>query len=198
MMGRECSGLRLDPSYQRHMTFACAGYYQLKPPSPSRHYYPRLIAGTNLPTPKGWIASLAKADCTHITFSQGYYTIEFKGTRRKWTQVVGSKTNSMPVWPTAPYVVGRELNLRKLPGRQWESSPPSICVLILCVNVCSQVHKILKNSLYGFENFKLNGVSPVLLLLDLDLHFQGQSFGIFLHLLINRKQSTIEQTSLVP
>ena len=25
-------------------------------PSPSRHYYPWLIAGTNLPTPKGWIA----------------------------------------------------------------------------------------------------------------------------------------------
>ena len=28
-------------------------------PSPSRHYYPRLVAGTNLPTPKGWIAWLA-------------------------------------------------------------------------------------------------------------------------------------------
>ena len=62
------------------------------PPSPSRHYYPRLIAGTNLPTPKGWLAWLAKADCTHITFSQGYYTITFsqgyytiesKGTGRK-------------------------------------------------------------------------------------------------------------------
>ena len=38
------------------------------PPSPSRHYYPLLIAGTNLPTPKGWIAWLAKADCTHIPF----------------------------------------------------------------------------------------------------------------------------------
>ena len=53
------------------------------PPSPSRHYYPRLIAGTNLPTPKGWIAWLAKAVCTHITIAQGYYTIESKGTRRK-------------------------------------------------------------------------------------------------------------------
>ena len=38
------------------------------PPSPSMHYYPRLIAGANLPTPKGWIAWLAMADCTHITF----------------------------------------------------------------------------------------------------------------------------------
>ena len=67
------------------------------PPSPSRHYYPRLIAGTNLPTTKGWIAWLATTGCTHITFAQGYYTIESKGTWRKWTQVVGPKTNSIPV-----------------------------------------------------------------------------------------------------
>ena len=53
------------------------------PRSPSRHYYTRLIAGTNLPTHKGWIAWLAKADCTHINFAQGYYTIKSKGTRRK-------------------------------------------------------------------------------------------------------------------
>ena len=39
---------------------------QTTPPSPSRHYYPRLIAGTNLPTPLRWIAWLAKADCTHV------------------------------------------------------------------------------------------------------------------------------------
>ena len=25
--------------------------------------------------------------------------------------------------PTAPYIIERELNLRKLPGRQWESCP---------------------------------------------------------------------------
>ena len=74
--------------------------YRLLPttlPSPSRHYYSRLIVGTNLLNPKGWIAWLAKADCTHITFAQGYYTIESKGTGRKGTQVVGSKTNSIPV-----------------------------------------------------------------------------------------------------
>ena len=56
---------------------------QTTSPSPSRHYYPRLIAGTNLPTPKGWIAWLVKAYCMHITFAQGYYTIESKGTRKK-------------------------------------------------------------------------------------------------------------------
>ena len=109
MSGRECSWL--DPSYQRHITFACTGCYQL-------HLHHRLgiitPASTNFPTPKGWIAWLAKADCTHITFAQGYYTIESKGTRRKSTQVVGSKTNSIPV--DQPYFIGRELNLRKLPG----------------------------------------------------------------------------------
>ena len=53
------------------------------PPSPSRHYYPQFIAGTDLSTPKGWLAWLAKADCMHITFAQSYYTIESKGTRKK-------------------------------------------------------------------------------------------------------------------
>ena len=53
------------------------------PPAPSKHYYARLIAVTNSLTPNGWIAWLAMADCTHITFAQGYYTIESKGTRRK-------------------------------------------------------------------------------------------------------------------
>ena len=104
--GRECSWL--NPTYQRHITLAAVqqvqaatnstatatnstastGCYLYRllpttPPSPSRHYYPRLIAGTNLPTPKGWIAWLAKANCSHITFAQGYYTIESKGTGRK-------------------------------------------------------------------------------------------------------------------
>ena len=60
--------------------------------------------------PKGWIAWLAKANCTHITFAQGYYTIEIKGTGRKWTQVVGSKTNSIQ-WTTTPNVKAQEINL---------------------------------------------------------------------------------------
>ena len=119
MMGSESSFL--DPSYQRHITFACTGCYQLHPPSPSKHYYPRIIAGTNLPTPKGWIAWLAKADCTHITIAQGYYTIYSNGTRRKWTQVVQDQLNTSE--PTASYIIGRVLHLRKLPGRQWESNP---------------------------------------------------------------------------
>ena len=68
MICRECSWL--DPSYQSHITFACTGCYQLHPHSPSKHYYPRLIAGTNLPTTKGGIAWLAKTDWTHIILCQ--------------------------------------------------------------------------------------------------------------------------------
>ena len=68
MMGSECS--RLDPTYQCHITFVCTGCYQLHPNQRLRHYYPRLIAGTNLPTSKGWIAWLAKAESTHIIFAR--------------------------------------------------------------------------------------------------------------------------------
>ena len=35
--------------------------------------------------------------CRHLTFAQGYYTIESKGTGKKLTQVVGSKINSIPI-----------------------------------------------------------------------------------------------------
>ena len=87
------------------------------PPSPSRHYYPRLIAGTNLPTPKGWIAWLAKADCTHITFSKDYYTIEKAPEGMNPGCRVQDQLNTSET--TASYIIGRELNLRKLPGRQW-------------------------------------------------------------------------------
>ena len=82
----------VDPSYQRHITFACTGCYPLTP-SPSRYYYSRLIDGTNLPTSKGWLAWWDRTKCIHITFARGYYTVESTGTRRKWTQVVGPKTN---------------------------------------------------------------------------------------------------------
>ena len=100
--------------------------YRLLPTTPHhrlRHYYPRLIAGTNLPTSKGWIAWLVKAECTHITFAQDYYTIESKDTRRKRTQVYRVQDQLSANEPTAPYIIGRELNLRRLPGRQWESNP---------------------------------------------------------------------------
>ena len=119
--GRECS--RLDSTYQRHITFSCTGCYQLHPHHRLKHYYPRFIADINLPTSKGWIAWLAKAECTHITFAQDYYKIESKDTGRKWTQVYRVQDQLSANEPTAPYIIGRELNLRKLRGRRWESNP---------------------------------------------------------------------------
>ena len=87
MMGRLCSWL--EPSYQRHITFACTGCYQL-------HHHHRL--GIITPnycqykfTEKGWIAWLAKADCMHLTYAQGYYTIESKGTRRNEPRLSGPR-----------------------------------------------------------------------------------------------------------
>ena len=71
-----------------------------------------------VPTPKGWIAWLAKADCTLITIAQGYYTIESKGTRREMNPGCQVQDQLNTSEPTAPCITGRELNLRKLPGRQ--------------------------------------------------------------------------------
>ena len=84
---------------------------------------PRQIAGTNLPTPREWIAWLAGA---RTWLSESHYTIKSKGLSGNLTQVEGHKTPLDTNEPTAPYIIGRELNLRKLPGRQWESnSQPS-------------------------------------------------------------------------
>ena len=93
------------------------------PPWPSRHYYPRLISSTNLPTLQGWIAWLAKADCTHIQHLPKVIT------RLNPKAPDGNEPRLSGPWPTqyseptAPYIIGRELNLRALPGRQWESNP---------------------------------------------------------------------------
>ena len=87
--------------------------YRLLPTTPQhrlRHYYPRLIAGTNLPKSKGWIAWLAKAECTHITFAQDYYTIESKENVRKWTQIYRVQDQLSANEPTAPYIIDRESN----------------------------------------------------------------------------------------
>ena len=61
------------------------------PLSPSRHYYPQLIAGTNLPTPKGWIAWLAKACCTHITLAQVITQLNPKALKGNEPSLSGSR-----------------------------------------------------------------------------------------------------------
>ena len=95
------------------------------PLSPSRYYYPRLIAGTNLPTPKGWIAWLGKADCTHITFCPRLLHNWIQRHPKKMNPGCRVQDQLNTSEPTAPYIIGRELNLRKLPNQQWESNPQS-------------------------------------------------------------------------
>ena len=66
-----------------------------------------------------------------------------------------------------------------------------VCVqqvyLSFSVNVCCRVAKILENHLFGIEYFQLNGASPIFLLHDLNLDFQGQTFGIRFVLPISRE-----------
>ena len=119
--GRECS--RLDPTYQRHITFACTGCYQLHP-----HHRLGIITPDLSPVPiyrpqKGWIAWLAKAGCTHIIFARDYYTNESKDSGRNEPRFCQVQDQFSTNEPPAPYIKGRELNLRKLPDRQWESNP---------------------------------------------------------------------------
>ena len=56
-----------------------------------------------------------------------------------------------------------------------------VCVYPVWINVCSQVDKSEKKFLlYGNEQFQSNGSSPILLVIDLHLHFQGQNVWHFI------------------
>ena len=131
------------PCEQRHITFNDDGQrvqlprpelpaphyicmYRLlptTPPSPSRHYYLRLINGINLPTPKEWIAWLAKLHmyahnlCPRLLHN---WIQRHQKEMNPGCQVQDQLSTSEP---TVPYIIGRDWNLRKLPGRQWESNP---------------------------------------------------------------------------
>ena len=60
-------------------------------PSPSRNYYPRLIAGTTLPKPKGWIPWLAKVDCTHINLPKVITQLNPKAPEGNETRLSGPR-----------------------------------------------------------------------------------------------------------
>ena len=49
--------------------------------------------------------------------------IKSKGSSGNLAQVEGLKTQLDTNEPTVPYIIGRELNLRRLPGQQWKSNP---------------------------------------------------------------------------
>ena len=154
-MGRECS--RLDPSYQRHITFACTCCYTNY--TPYHHLgiiIPRLIAGTNLPTPEGWIAWLAKADCTHINFAQGYYTIESKRHRKEMNPGCRIQDQLNINEPTAPYIIGREFNLRKTARSVVESNlQPSEQLQPMTIKTSASTETVTIAYICGFTQFKL-------------------------------------------
>ena len=56
-MGKDEAGSINRVNYRRHDIFCM---YWRQPPT-TWQYYPRQIAGTNLPTPRGWVAWLARA-----------------------------------------------------------------------------------------------------------------------------------------
>ena len=62
----------------------------------------------------------------------------------------------------------------------------SVCILF-CVNLCFQVTKILENTIIWNPSLSVEWLSPVFLLSDIDLHFQGRSFFIWFLLQTSHK-----------
>ena len=51
--------------------------------------------------------------------------------------------------PTPPYIIGRELNLRKLSGRQWESNPqPSEQLRPMTIKISASTETATTASMY--------------------------------------------------
>ena len=56
--------------------------------------------------------------------------------------------------PIAPYIIGRELNLRKLPGRQWESNPqPSEQLRPMTIKTCTSTETATTASGVSLQNW---------------------------------------------
>ena len=73
--------------------------------------------------PEGMDNLVSWSTCVRTGLTQGHYMIKSKGSSENLTQVEGPKTPLDANEQTTPYIICRELNLRKLPGRQWESNP---------------------------------------------------------------------------
>ena len=72
-----------------------------------------------------------------------------------------------------------------------------VCMCMLfCVNLCCRVAIILKkNHICGLEHFQSNGASLVLLVIDLDFHFQGQHFWHYI-ILANTSQMVRDSANI--
>ena len=129
-------------------------------PSPSRHYYLRLIAGTKLMTPKGWIAWLAKADCMHITFAQGYYAIESKGT--KITPHVNKKAKLFGDVPfQQPSNVRWKHYISKYVTSNWRSRSLIIWLEFYFTNCLSKYTYMRMDMVLGYAILKLQQYSEI-------------------------------------
>ena len=73
--------------------------------------YPRLIAGTNLPTPKGWIAWWARADCKHITVCPRLLHNWIQRHREEMNPDCRVQDQLNTSEPTAPYIKVQEINI---------------------------------------------------------------------------------------
>ena len=67
--------------------------------------------------------SLAMAECMHMTFAQGYYTIESKYTGRKWNHGCPAQDQLNTSESTALYVKAKNYSLNVLGDRGIEPGP---------------------------------------------------------------------------
>ena len=59
--------------------------------------------------------------------------------------------------PTAPYIIGRELNLRKLLGRQWESNPQpfeQLRLMMIKTSASTETATTANNTQYIYTFYK--------------------------------------------
>ena len=121
MMGREAVGSTRVTSVTLHLHVQAATNY------PLAHHRLGIITPNLLPVP---IYRPERMDCL-VSWGRLYAHNLCPRLLHNWIQRhqeemnpgcrVQDQLNTNEL--TAPYIIGRELNLRKLPGRQWESNP---------------------------------------------------------------------------
>ena len=94
---------------------------------PHPHHRIGIITPDKLPVPfyrpRGVDSLVSYSMCVCTWLARGHYTIKSKGSSENLTQVVRPKSPLDTNEPTTPYIIGWELNLRRLLVRQWKSNP---------------------------------------------------------------------------
>ena len=115
-MGKDEAGSTNRVNYRRHDTFTCTVGSHLQYPITALVLLPRQIAGTNLQTPRGWIAGLARA-CVYVHDLLKVITRSNPKTRTR------IKPRSKVPRPHSIPMNHLKLYLRRLLGRQCELNP---------------------------------------------------------------------------